>query len=107
MWAGGAFTDSQGRAWSADGNFTGTSGTFAVGQPISGTVDDALYQKVRYGSSFSVCAADGERHLHGGRCTWRRSGSPGRGSGCSMWRPRAAWWSTIWTCGRRRGSLRR
>ena len=51
--AGGAFTDSQGRAWSADANFTGTTGTFAVGQPISGTVDDALYQKVRYGSSFA------------------------------------------------------
>ena len=51
--AGGAFTDSQGRAWSADGNFSGTSSTFAVGQPISGTVDDALYQKVRYGSSFA------------------------------------------------------
>ena len=51
--AGGAFTDSQGRAWSADANFTGTTSTFAVGQPISGTVDDALYQKVRYGSSFA------------------------------------------------------
>ena len=38
-------------------------------------------------------------------CTWRRSGSPVRGSGCSMWRPRAVWWSTIWTSGRKRGQF--
>ena len=70
--AGGAFTDSQGRAWSADGNFTGTSGTFAVGQPISGTVDDALYQKERYGSSFAYALPLANGDLHGGACTSRR-----------------------------------
>jgi len=50
---GAAMTDADGRAWAADKSFSGTSLTFAVGQAIGNTANDALYQKVRYGSNFS------------------------------------------------------
>jgi hypothetical protein len=50
---GAAVTDADGHAWTADTYFSGASLTFGVGQPISGTTNDALYQDVRYGSNFS------------------------------------------------------
>ncbi len=47
--AGGAYTDSQGRAWSADYAFSG--GTAArVSDPITNTVEDVLYRSERWGS---------------------------------------------------------
>jgi len=49
---GPAFTDSLGRLWSADTNFTGGS-TFSTGSAIGNTVDDPLFQSERYGNPFS------------------------------------------------------
>ena len=48
--AGLAFTDSQGRIWSADSNFSGGNAA-SVSSAIANTVDDALYQTERWGPS--------------------------------------------------------
>ena len=53
---GGAYTDALGRSWSADGNFVGSSYSYATNQAITGTSDSSLYQDERSGingSSFS------------------------------------------------------
>src|SRR5207253_11366342 len=58
--AGSAMTDGDGRAWTADQSVSGSSSTHAVGQPVSGTTNDALYQKVRYGNiSYALPVANG------------------------------------------------
>ena len=49
---GGAFTDSSGNSWAADTGFTGGS-TYATTNGITNTTSPALYQDVRFGSSFS------------------------------------------------------
>ena len=47
--AGGpAYTDSQGRAWSADYGYSGTGGTFTTTAAILGTADAPLYQTERW-----------------------------------------------------------
>ena len=53
---GGAFTDSQQHAWSADSGFTG--GTVKTDNvAIAGTTDDALYAARRVGASMTFAAA--------------------------------------------------
>ena len=44
---GGAYTDGQGRVWSADQNYN-TGGTNSTAAAIAGTTDDALYQSERW-----------------------------------------------------------
>ncbi|HTB35353.1 MAG TPA: malectin domain-containing carbohydrate-binding protein, partial [bacterium] len=56
--AGGpSYTDSQGKAWAADENFSGGTAAAASTNPVSGALpgaaDQALYQTQRYGTSFS------------------------------------------------------
>ena len=46
---GGAYTDPQGRVWSADYGFTGGN-TYSVTTPISGTDAQPLYQSERWSS---------------------------------------------------------
>ena len=58
--AGGAFTDSLGRVWSADTGFTGGN-TATLANSIANTVDDPLYQTERYGAftyTFTVPAGN-------------------------------------------------
>jgi N-acetylneuraminic acid mutarotase len=73
---GGAFTDSQGRAWAADKNFTGGR-TFATTQPINGTVEDPLYQTERYGNvTYQIPVASGTYQvvLHFAEIWWTSAG---------------------------------
>jgi hypothetical protein len=46
---GGQYTDTIGRVWSADTGFTGGA-TFSTSSSINGTVEDVLYQSLRYGN---------------------------------------------------------
>jgi hypothetical protein len=48
---GGPYTDPQGQVWSADTGFSGGA-AWATGTAIAGTTTPALYQTVRYGTSF-------------------------------------------------------
>ncbi len=47
--AGGAYTDTAGRLWAADSNFSGGA-TSVRTNPIAGTTDDPLYQSHRWGN---------------------------------------------------------
>ncbi|HXB97722.1 MAG TPA: glycosyl hydrolase family 18 protein, partial [bacterium] len=56
--AGGpSYTDSQGKLWAADENYSGGTAAAASTNPVSGALpgaaDQALYQTQRYGTSFS------------------------------------------------------
>jgi hypothetical protein len=53
---GGAFTDSQQHAWSADSGFSGGSAKID-NLPIAGTTDDALFASRRIGSNMTFSAA--------------------------------------------------
>ena len=49
---GTAFTDTQGRVWSADAGFSGgNAASVSAGTAIANTVDDTLYQSERWGPS--------------------------------------------------------
>jgi hypothetical protein len=51
--AGGpSYSDSSGQIWSADGGYSGTTGTFTTAHSISGTASPVLYQSERYGANF-------------------------------------------------------
>ena len=45
---GGAYTDSQGRLWSADSGYSGSGGVFNTASAISNTSDQPLYQSERW-----------------------------------------------------------
>ena len=47
--AGSAYTDPQGRVWSADTGFSGGTVATVSGRAIANTVDDVLYQSERWG----------------------------------------------------------
>ena len=70
---GPAFTDAAGQVWSADQAFSG-GGTYQTSTAIAGTVDDALYQTVRFchSCSYSITVPNGnyEVVLHFAEIWW-------------------------------------
>ena len=70
---GPAFTDAAGQVWSADQAFSGGE-TYQTSVAIAGTVDDALYQTVRYwpSCSYSIPVPNGsyEVVLHFAEVWW-------------------------------------
>jgi len=62
---GPAYTDSLGRAWSADSGFTSGS-TFSTAAAISGTPDPKLFQTERYGWAlvYSFAVPNGNYHVN-------------------------------------------
>ncbi len=77
---GAAYSTASGKAFSADGSFTGGS-TFSVSSDIVNTADDALYQSERFGNfSYSLPLPGGSYQvtLHFAEIWW---GTPAAGSG--------------------------
>lgn len=78
---GGFYTDTLGRAWSADQNFVGSSYSYGITETIAGTNDSPLYQDERSGinsSSFAynIPVTDGiyNVNLHFAEIWWQKAG---------------------------------